>query len=185
MDFENNRNAIQVVDANTYELLFSIDRDIMLDYFQWIRWSPDSTRIAASGGSDEFGQITNPVYVFDAKTGVELLNINRHTSMVMGIGWSPDGKRLVSSSTDDTTRIWDAETGAELLTLTTPGDWYTIPDWSPDGKYVFVSVANLNSPGKTGVFRVWQTKEDLINYAKECCVFRELTDAERMQFGLD
>ncbi len=185
MDFENNRNAIQVVDAISYELLFSIDRDIMLDYFQWIRWSPDSTRIAASGGSDETGQITNPVYVFDANTGEELLNINRHSSMVMGIGWSPDGKRLVSGSSDDTTRIWDAETGDELLTLTTPGDWYTIPNWSPDGKYLFVSIENLISPGKSGVFRVWQSTEELIEYAKECCVFRELTDAERTQFGLD
>jgi WD40 repeat protein len=91
---------------------------------------------------------------------------------------------LVSGSTDDTTRIWDAETGAELLTLPTPGDWWTIPDWSPDGKYLLVSILNLFSPGQSGVWRVWQTTQELIDYAKECCVFRELTEAERTQFGL-
>jgi hypothetical protein len=31
---------------------------------------------------------------------------------------------------------------------------------------------------------VWQSTEELVDYAKECCVFRELTDAERVQFGL-
>jgi len=31
---------------------------------------------------------------------------------------------------------------------------------------------------------VWQTTEDLIDYVKECCVFRELTPEEREQFGL-
>ena len=34
------------------------------------------------------------------------------------------------------------------------------------------------------VWRVWQTTEELIAYAKECCVFRQLTPAEREQFGL-
>ncbi len=184
LDFEKSMNSIQMVDAETYEIIFKIERDIMFDYFQLFRWSPDSTRIVVSGGSDETGLTSNPVYVFDANTGEELLNINRHTSMVMGIGWSPNGKRLVSGSTDDFTRIWDAETGAELLTLSTPNDWWSIPDWSPDGQYLFVSIQNLFNPGKSGVFRVWQTTEELIDYAKECCVFRELTDAERIQYGL-
>jgi hypothetical protein len=31
---------------------------------------------------------------------------------------------------------------------------------------------------------VWQSTEELIQYAKECCVFRELTPEERQQFGL-
>jgi hypothetical protein len=34
------------------------------------------------------------------------------------------------------------------------------------------------------VWRVWQTTEELVEYAKECCVIRELTEAERVQFGL-
>jgi hypothetical protein len=36
----------------------------------------------------------------------------------------------------------------------------------------------------TRVFRVWLSVEELIAYAKECCVFRELTPEERQQFGL-
>jgi hypothetical protein len=34
------------------------------------------------------------------------------------------------------------------------------------------------------VWRVLQSTQELVDYAKECCVFRDLTDAERAQFGL-
>jgi WD40 repeat protein len=184
VDFDNGINAIRVVDAETYQLLFTIEGDLMTDQYQWFRWSPDSTRIAISGGSDETGQVTNPLYVFDSSSGEELLNITGHTSMIMGVSWSPDGKRIASGSSDDTTRIWDAQTGAELLTLPTPGDAYVIPDWSPAGQFLLVSITNTLSPGRSGVWRVWQTTEELVEYAKECCVIRELTEAERSQFGL-
>jgi hypothetical protein len=33
------------------------------------------------------------------------------------------------------------------------------------------------------VWRVWQTTQELVDYAKECCVFRELTEAKRVQFS--
>ncbi len=52
--------------------------------------------------------------------------------------------------------------------------------WSPDGHYVLAAGA-FNTPFIT---RVWQSTDELIQYAKECCVFRELTAAEREQFGL-
>jgi WD40 repeat protein/tRNA A-37 threonylcarbamoyl transferase component Bud32/energy-coupling factor transporter ATP-binding protein EcfA2 len=183
LDFSEEVGIIQVLDAETYELLVTIDGDLTNGCFQYFHWSPDSTRIVAGCGSDETGTTTNPIYIYDADSGEELLKIVRHTGAVSGVGWSPDSKRVVSGSTDDTTRIWDAETGAELLTLSTPGDWYVIPEWSPDGQYLRVDIDG-NFPGRNGVWRVWQTKEELIDYAKECCVFRELTAEEREQFGL-
>jgi WD40 repeat protein len=184
-DFEEGTNQIRVLDAENYETLLTIDGNMESDPFQWFNWSPDSTRIAVGGGSDETGTVINPVYVFDASSGEELLKIVRHTSQVAAVTWSPDGQRVVSGSTDDTTRVWDAETGAELLTLTTPGDWIINPAWSPDGQHLLVYVSNTTGgPGRSGVWRVWQTTDDLVAYAKECCVFRELTPEEREQFGL-
>ncbi len=32
---------------------------------------------------------------------------------------------------------------------------------------------------------VWQSREELVNYARECCVFRELTPAELQRYGRD
>jgi len=37
-----------------------------------------------------------------------------HAQSVMGIAWSPDGRRLATGSLDCTVRIWDSETGREL-----------------------------------------------------------------------
>jgi WD40 repeat protein/DNA-binding SARP family transcriptional activator len=184
IDWDDNLMAIQVVDAETYETVLYFDVNLLVEQYQFVRWSPDSTRLVIGGGSDEMGLATNPIYIYDASSGEELLKIFGHTSQLMLVSWSPDGKRIASGSTDDTTRIWDAQTGAELLTLPTPGDWYVIPDWSPDGKYLLVTVQNLFNPGQNGVWRVWQSTQELVDYAKECCVFRELTEAEREQFGL-
>jgi WD40 repeat protein len=176
---------IQVMDADTYEILLTIEEETELDIFGWFNWSPDSTRIAVAGGDDQIGTTSNPVYIFDANSGQELLKIDRHSKVVSQVYWSPNGKRVVSGSTDDTTRVWDAETGAELLTLSTPGDWIVFPAWSPDGQHLLVMIYNTTGgPGKSGVWRVWQTTEELIEYAKECCVYRELTPEERQQFGL-
>jgi hypothetical protein len=53
-------------------------------------------------------------------------------------------------------------------------------DWSPDGGF-------LSAHGMTGLplfRRVWQSTQGLIDYAYDCCVWRELTSAERLQFGL-
>jgi hypothetical protein len=35
-----------------------------------------------------------------------------------------------------------------------------------------------------GIHPVWQTKQDLIDYAYKCCVFRDLPPDERELFGL-
>jgi WD40 repeat protein len=184
IDYAGGVNKIQVLDAETYEILLTIEKDIVSGSIQLFSWSPDSKRIAVSCGNDEIGSLTNPVYVYDANSGEELLKIDKHTGRVVGIDWSPDGKRLVSGSSDGTTRVWDAQTGAELLSLPTPNDWKAEALWSPDGQHVVVTIGNIIGPGRSGVWRVWQTTQELIDYAKECCVFRDLTDAERAQFGL-
>jgi hypothetical protein len=90
----------------------------------------------------------------------------------------------VTGSTDDTARIWDAGTGAEVLRFETPSNWAVYPRWSPDGNYLAIAAYSFDGPGTSSVWRVWQTTEELIAYARECCVFRQLTPAEREQFGL-
>jgi WD40 repeat protein len=187
IDWEAGVNAIQVFDAETYTPLLTIEEDILSANINLIKWSPDSKRIAAGCGNDEIGSLTNSLYVYDASSGEELLNIVGQAGMIAAFDWSPDGKRLVSGSTDDTTRIWDAQTGAELLTLSTPNDFVLYPYWSPDGKNLLTTIFNIidtSSPARSGVWRVWQSTDELIDYAKECCVFRQLTPEERQQFGL-
>ena len=38
-----------------------------------------------------------------------------HTNVVSSVGFSPDGKFIVSGSEDNTVRVWDANNGVEVV----------------------------------------------------------------------
>jgi WD40 repeat protein/serine/threonine protein kinase len=82
-----------------------------------------------------------------------LLNSNQRTLLghggpVICVAWSPNGRRLASSSEDRTLKIWNAETGEEHLTL--KGHTATVFSvaWSPDGK-------RLASAGLDSTLKIW------------------------------
>jgi WD40 repeat protein len=52
------------------------------------------------------------------------------------VSFSPDGKRIVSGSSDNTLKVWDAQTGQETLTLKGHYDRVLSVSFSPDGKRI-------------------------------------------------
>ena len=40
-----------------------------------------------------------------------------HTNDVYSVGFSPDGKFIVSGSYDNTVRVWDANNGVEVISF--------------------------------------------------------------------
>jgi WD40 repeat protein len=57
-----------------------------------------------------------------------------HSSHVMSIAFSPDGKTLASGSNDKTIKLWDVTTGAQLRTLEGHSNPVYSVAFSPDGK---------------------------------------------------
>jgi WD40 repeat protein len=88
----------------------------------------------------------------DVSTGQEVSRMTQG-DWVLSTAFSPDGKFVVSGSTDKTARVWEAATGREVSRMT-HGDWVLSVAFSPDGKYVA-----SGSDDKTA--RVWETATGL------------------------
>jgi WD40 repeat protein/class 3 adenylate cyclase len=166
-----------VWDARTWELLYTLHHDLPA-YLNVAAWSPDGKRLLTAGGNTERGGKDTSARIWDMETGKELLAFRGHTVEVVYGSWSPDGRRVATTGSDSAVKMWDAATGSELLTLSMPG-FPMAAFWSPDGQHLAVGGMTLIS-----VWRVWQSPEDLVDYARENYVFRPLTDTERQQFGL-
>ena len=99
---------------------------------------PTSATIQQRANSEEPGRLaTSTDALWDAETGQETLTFKGHTSSVLSVAFSPDGRRIVSGSFDDKTLMWDAETGQEMLSLR--GHTMTMilsVAFSPDGRRI-------------------------------------------------
>jgi hypothetical protein len=63
---------------------------------------------------------------------------------VTSVAFSPDGKRLLTGSADDTLRLWDAQTGRELCTMVSFAD-STWAVFDRDGRFDGSNEGNLQS----------------------------------------
>jgi len=59
-----------------------------------------------------------------------------HSASVETAAFSPDGKYIVSSSIDNTCKLWDIASGKEIKTFTGHSDRILSVAFSPDGKYI-------------------------------------------------
>jgi WD40 repeat protein len=66
-------------------------------------------------------------------TSQALVTYSGHKGVIFYLAWSPDGRRVVSSSGDKTVQVFDATTGKTLLTYTGHHSAVDAVAWSPDG----------------------------------------------------
>jgi len=96
-------------------------------------FSPDGRSFAVAG---------DIVKVYDLETETETVTIDGHADRVYSVSFSPDGKRLVTKSRDETAKLWDSATGTELMSFET-GWSQGNAMFSPDG----LSLAAISDKG--------------------------------------
>jgi WD40 repeat protein len=138
-------------------------------------WTKDGERVILLS-ADGF------VRIFDSETSVLLSQFLTPSGMSpSAFSLSPTEERMIIRSADGVARVWNIATGTEVLSYDIGG--IIDPVYSPDGTRV--AIGNLEADwANLQVFPTWQSLEELIEHAKECCVVRELTPGEREVFGL-
>ncbi len=79
-------------------------------------FSPNG-KMLASGGTDNTAQLWDTdttVQLWDTDTGKLLTILTKHTSVITGLTFSPDGSTLVSASGDGDVLFWNTETNKPL-----------------------------------------------------------------------
>jgi len=59
-----------------------------------------------------------------------------HSSGVISVAFSPDGRQVLSGSDDKTIKLWDTASGREIRTFSGHSDWVRSVAFSPDGRQV-------------------------------------------------
>ena len=95
----------------------------------------------------------NNIHIYDASTYEEHTIFTRHTDTVLSIAFSPNGKLLVSGSSDKTVRLWEVETRRLKRTR----EEHTAPVntvvFSPDGKRFW------SGSGGDDTIRSWYSRD--------------------------
>lgn len=94
-----------------------------------ISFNPDGTRVTISAHG------RNTTGVWDTQTGLRACSLEGHQADITMAKFSPDGRSIVTSSTDGTARIWDAATGHPRFVLTCGGGLFAAR-FSPDSRHV-------------------------------------------------
>ena len=84
----------------------------MAERIESVRFSPDGTKLAVTGGRPAR---TGEVQIWDVAEQKLLLSVPVTNDDVFGASWSPDGKRVAFGCTDKSVRAIDAETGEQVL----------------------------------------------------------------------
>ncbi len=173
--FTEGNSPVYLIDTETGETLRELPSE---DGWSCVAmWSPDGKILAV-------GYRNGVIKLWDTETWLEKETFQLHQSSVWDLNWSPNGQRIISGDVDTSVIvIWDVESGAIIAKWDMGGlleGGFNDVDWSPDGQFVLMH----GTGGYPFIKRAWQSTEDLIDYAYECCVWRELSAEERVQFGL-
>jgi WD40 repeat protein len=122
-----------------------------VSYGNFTATSFDSRLVATVVGANRIeapGYGGNAVELRDGNTGELLFTLSGHSSDILCLIFSPDGRRLATASDDRMIKLWDTSTGLEVFTLRGHTAGVASLAFSPDGNRVV-------SGGYEGAAHVW------------------------------
>ena len=92
-----------------------------------------------------------------------------HTALLNSVNFSPDGSKVLTTSFDNTAKIWNTESGALLHILDNHTDNVRFANFSPDGLRIIA--ASSDNTGKT-----WKTLYKVLSSFSLLSLFTNLLD---------
>src|SRR4051812_22370839 len=105
----------------------------MAERIESVRFSPDGTKLAVTGGRP--GR-SGEVQIWDVGEKKLLLSVPVTNDSLFGASWSSDGKKVAFGCTDKSVRVINAETGAQVLYQSSHDDWVLGTAFSVDGSHL-------------------------------------------------
>ena len=104
--------------------------------------SPDGKQVAFA--------TTSYVHVFNLLGGKLAYSLIGHRGFISSLAWRNDGQQILTSSYDNTAKVWQAGTGQLLRSVTVNAVDLNVAVFSPDGK-------NFATGGDDKLVRVFET----------------------------
>ena len=123
-------------------------------------FSPDGLHIASGGIS--FKSSPGVVKIWEVETGRDVLEFRNQIGAVLAITFSPDGRRIASSSLNDDNSfvVWEAKTGSVVQVVTGHASHVHSLRYSPDGSC-------LASASEDGCVKLWDAATLAQSYSIE------------------
>ncbi|GAC1593425.1 MAG: hypothetical protein NVS3B19_15600 [Ginsengibacter sp.] len=150
-------NSVTIKDALTGEslLLKNLPTNGMIGD-EDVEFSPDGQKIIIAPGDDISGMTEDEIFklkkkycsakVFNTTNGKLLLTLKGHSDHINTALFSPNGQKIVTSSDDETVKIWDSKSGDLITNFHIDGVSYAV--FSPDNQSIITC-------SKDGSSRVW------------------------------
>lgn len=103
------------------------------------QFSPDGLFLATSS--------LQTANIWELSSGKLIHSLKGHSTWVYSIGFSPNGKYIITSSYDNTSKIWDVTSGKLVLPLEEPIQIHSAK-FSKDGKYIITTLLD-------GSVKIW------------------------------
>lgn len=126
--------------SETGEEIMSFEHDCKLFYY--VNFSPDSKRIITYKQSwNNYTQSWKNYYaeVWDVYNKKKLFELKGFTDCIYYAEFSPDGKKIVVASADNSVKVWDSVSGKQLLVLDKHGESVLCAKFSMDNKKIITA----------------------------------------------